>query len=58
MTRILVAYGESKAIATLMKVSLPTVRQSLRGTLRSDLAMRIRKLALERGGMETINKNN
>ncbi len=52
MNEILVANGERRTICRLLKVSEPTVRKALRGERATDIALKIRKLALDRGGVE------
>lgn len=51
---ILVDLGEKKALEKLFKVSHPTVRKALNGEIESPTALRIRKAAIERGGVEKI----
>ena len=41
-----------KVLAELFKVSHPTVRKALKGEIESPTALRIRKAAIERGGIE------
>ena len=53
MKEILTRYGEVKALQEIFGVSRPTVISALRWRTFSDLAQRIRKAALERGGKET-----
>lgn len=55
MSRILTRFGEIKQLATLMRVNRLTVRDALSGKTKSNLAKRIRKLAIERGGVEIDN---
>lgn len=55
MNRILTRHGEINRIAALMRVNRLTVRDALSGKTSSDLAKRIRKAALERGGVEVNN---
>lgn len=52
MNKIMVAYGERRAVARILKTSVVTVRKALMGKSKSELARRIRILALERGGVE------
>ena len=52
MNKILVAHGERKELATLLDTSTVTVRKALKGKSKSELAKRIRLLAIERGGVE------
>ena len=55
-TVILVANGERGKLAKLMECSRPTVRTALNGRVTTSLAYKIRKAALERGGVEVKNK--
>jgi hypothetical protein len=55
MVSVLVLHGEKKELQRIFKTSHVTVRKSLSGKLNSPLAIRIRKAAVERGGVE-INK--
>lgn len=57
MNKILTQYGEREKIAELFNVSRQTVNSALRGATRSDLAKRIRKVAIDRGGMEMQSEN-
>ena len=50
-SKILVAYGESKYLKDLFKVSYVTVGRALNGSGGTDLQRRIRKAAIERGGL-------
>lgn len=52
MNRILVAPGEKLYLRRLFKASYPTVRKALNGKSSSSLSLKIRKAALERGGVE------
>lgn len=54
LNAILVDLGEKKALEKLFKVSHPTVRRALNGEIESPTALRIRKAAIERGGVEKI----
>lgn len=54
MNEILVDHGVRNELAALMKVSLPTVRAALRGKTKTLKALRIRKAALESGGVEVV----
>lgn len=49
--RIYVNWGEIEWLSENLKVSRPTVRKALYGKTHSLLAMKIRKVALERGGV-------
>ncbi len=57
MKEILTKHGERREIAKIFNVSEVTVRNALKGRTKSDLAKRIRKVAIQRGGIEasTIN---
>ncbi len=50
--RILVANGEKKKLVDLLETSYPTVRKALAGNLETHIAVKIRTVALERGGVE------
>ncbi len=50
---IFTKHGEKQKIAKLMGISHITVKDALSGKVKSDLAQRIRKLAIERGGKES-----
>jgi len=52
MSKILVLHGEKKELMRIFKVSHVTVRESLNGRLSSPLALKIKKAAVERGGVE------
>jgi hypothetical protein len=52
MKQILTRFGERKALCEIFEVTMPTVRSALAGSSRTKLAKRIRKAAIERGGME------
>lgn len=52
MNQILVEIGEKKLLCTLLNVSHPTVRRALNGEIDTPIALRIRKAAIERGGVE------
>jgi hypothetical protein len=52
MTRILTKHGERKELALIFKVSQPTIRAALNGSVNTELAVKIRKVALDRGGIE------
>jgi len=52
--KILVAIGEKKALGILLNASYPTVRTALNGKSDTLLLIKIRKAAIERGGMEKI----
>lgn len=48
---ILMPHGGIKELAEKLSVSCPTVRSALRGRTHTLLAMKIRKLALQLGGL-------
>jgi hypothetical protein len=50
MKRIITNFGEVKKLQVLMHCSKPTVWRALRYNCDNDLARRIRKVALDRGG--------
>lgn len=52
MNKILVERGEHKMLMKIFNVSHVTVRESLRGNIKTDLGKKIRKAAIERGGIE------
>ena len=52
--KILVEIGEKKALGILLNASYPTVRTALNGKSDTLLLIKIRKAAIERGGMEKI----
>lgn len=51
-TVIITKYGEINEIARIFKKSLPTVRKALRGDESVKGYTKIRKCAIERGGIE------
>lgn len=53
MVRVFVSHGEKKELIKIFGVSHVTVREALNGKLNSPLAIKIRKAAVERGGVET-----
>lgn len=58
-TRIITEYGEINEIARIFKKSLPTIRKALRGETQVLGYAKIRKCAIERGGVEMSSvKNN
>lgn len=52
LKKIMVSFGEAREIATLMGCSTATVSLALSYKLDSDMAKRVRKMALLRGGIE------
>lgn len=55
MGEILMKHGERGEIAKMLNVSDVTVRNALKGRTQSKLSERIRKLAVQRGGIEVDN---
>lgn len=45
-------HGDRREIAKMLNVSEVTVRNALKGRTQSELSERIRKLAIQRGGIE------
>ena len=56
MKRIIVDFGVKRKIMQLLDCTYPTVRTALAGKSDTKLAQKIRKAALENGGMELITK--
>lgn len=54
LTKILVDYYEKKELMQLLNVTYPTIRKALNGKCGSEISIRIRNAALERGGVEYI----
>ncbi len=52
MNKILVENGDKKELRRIFGVSYPTIRKALNGNSKSLLSVKIRKAAIERGGME------
>lgn len=52
MNRIIVEHGIQKKLEGIFNVSHVTVRRALRGERNNDLSKRIRKAAIENGGVE------
>ncbi len=52
MGEILMKHGERREIAKMLNVSDVTVRNALKGRTQSELSERIRRLAVQRGGIE------
>lgn len=52
MGKILTELGEKKELMKIFGCSHVTVREALRGNVKTDLGKRIRKAAIERGGTE------
>lgn len=55
MGKILVAFGERKQLMKIFDKSHVTVRRALNGEIKTPLATKIRKAAIERGGVEQSN---
>lgn len=55
MAKVLVEYGEGRKIAKLLGCTPKTVCEALAGQTNTDLAKKIRKVAIARGG---VVKNN
>lgn len=51
MAKILVENGERTYLGKLFGVSQPTIRRALDGKTNTDLAKKIRKVAIDRGGV-------
>lgn len=54
MNEIIVPHGTRDKLVKLFKTSYPTVRAALKGESKSLLSLRIRKGALENGGVEIV----
>lgn len=52
MAEIIIKHGEMQQLANLFKVSRRTIYNALKTSRNSDLCKKIRKVALERGGIE------
>lgn len=57
MNEIIVPHGIREKLVKLFKTSYPTVRLALKGESKSLLSLRIRKGALENGGVEVVAVN-
>ena len=51
MTRVLVEHGEVVKLAKFLGIARKTVREALSGQTNTPLARKIRKLAIDRGGV-------
>lgn len=51
MAKVLVMHGEINKLAQLLGVARKTVREALSGQTNTPLARKIRKLAIDRGGV-------
>jgi hypothetical protein len=54
MGKILTAHGDKKELMKIFEVSHVTVREALRGNIDTPLCRKIRKAAIERGGVEVV----
>ncbi|MGE4586874.1 MAG: hypothetical protein AB7D05_05985 [Mangrovibacterium sp.] len=52
MSKVLVPHGEKKELMRIFNVSHVTIREALLGNTKSPLSEKIRKAAVERGGVE------
>ncbi len=57
MAKIILEYGERKILGEIFKVSQLTIRRALTYKTNTDLAKKIRKLALDRGGVLKPSQN-
>lgn len=57
MAKIILEYGERKILGEIFKVSQLTIRRALTYKTNTDLAKKIRKLALNRGGVLKPSQN-
>lgn len=55
--RVFVPHGEKKELMKIFDCSHVTVREALNGNSNSKLAQKIRKAAIERGGVSVDNKS-
>lgn len=58
MARVLVEHGEIVKLAQLLGVARKTVREALSGQTNTPLARKIRKLAIDQGGVVKNNTYN
>lgn len=56
MAKVLVEHGEVAKLARLFGIARKTVSEALRGQTNTDLAKKIRKVAIDRGGVVKNNK--
>ena len=54
LNRIIVAHGERKQLAELFGHGMPFIRKALAGDRETPEALRVRKAAIERGGIEVV----
>ena len=57
MAKIILEYGERKVLGEIFNVSQLTIRRALSCKTNTDLAIKIRKVALDRGGVLKPNQN-
>lgn len=57
MEKIILEYGERKVLGEIFNVSQLTIRRALSCKTNTDLAKKIRKVALDRGGVLKPNQN-
>lgn len=57
MAKIILEYGERKVLGEIFNVSQLTIRRALLCKTNTDLAKKIRKVALDRGGVLKPNQN-
>lgn len=55
MNTIILPHGSIKLIIEKLNVSRPTIRKALRGQCSTELCEKIRKIAIEVGGVEVTN---
>lgn len=58
MGEILTRHGEKTVLSKLFNTSMVTVRSALKGHTHSELSKKIRKSAIERGGIEIETETN
>jgi hypothetical protein len=54
LNRIIVAHGEKQKLAAIFGHGMPYIRKVLAGERDTLEALRVRKIALERGGVEVV----
>jgi len=54
LNRIIVVHGERQMLAKLFNHGMPFIRKALAGERNTLEALRVRKVALERGGIEFV----
>lgn len=58
LNKILVDHKEKTEIMKILETTLPTIRKALNGNCGSEISIKIRKVAIERGGVENIPQKN